>query len=134
MYGDNAEIPLLFLYALFNWHYTLPVLIIAIFLIIVPIFRIFKKAGHAWWKVVIPIYNIYIFAVVIGVPWWYLLLILIPFVNVAAGIYFTYLLSKRFGFGVLFTLGLIVAPYVFLPILGYGNVAYIQPDTEKKST
>jgi len=58
-------------------------------------------------------------------PWWWLLLFLIPLVNLYFAITMINLLSKSFGKDVGFTLGLI-----FLPILSYGDAKYIWGNQE----
>jgi len=45
----------------------------------------------------------------------------IGFANMVAGIWVTNLLAKSFGKDEGFTLGLIFLPFIFYPILGFGN-------------
>ena len=42
---------------------------------------IFTKAGVEGYKAMIPFYNYYVWLKVIGKPWWWLLLMLVPFIN-----------------------------------------------------
>jgi len=42
---------------------------------------IFEEAGVGGYKALIPFYNYYIWLQVIGKPWWWLLLMLVPFIN-----------------------------------------------------
>ena len=128
MYGDGSAIPLLLLYALFNWKYALSAILVVVFLIIVPACLIFQKTGRAWWEGLIPFYNLYIFTKIIGVRWWYLFAIFIPYLGIfVVYLYFSYLLGKRFGLGTLTTLILIVFPFALYPILGYGDFKYSAP-------
>jgi hypothetical protein len=53
-----------------------------IVLFIVANWKIFTKADEAGWKSLIPFYNTYIMLVIAGLPGWYLVLLLIPFVNI----------------------------------------------------
>ena len=48
---------------------------------LVAMWKIFVKAGEEGWKCLIPIYNIIILLKIVGRPWWWLLLMFIPFVN-----------------------------------------------------
>jgi len=64
---------------------------------------------------------------IIGKPWWWLLLMLIPVVNLVFSIWAVNLLSKSYGHGVGFTLGLIFLSFIFIPILGLGESKYIGP-------
>jgi hypothetical protein len=55
------------------------------------------------------------------------LLFLIPVVNVIFLIIAVNDLSKVFGHGIGFTLGLIFLPYIFIPILAFGGSQYRMP-------
>jgi len=95
--------------------------------VIVAEWKIYKKAGQPGWACIIPIYNILVLLRIIGKPWWWLLLLIIPVVNIVIGIWTTNLLSKSFGKDEGFTVGLIFLPFIFLPILGFGDAAYTGP-------
>ncbi len=90
--------------------------------------KIFEKAGKPGWAVLIPIYNTIVLLEIVGKPWWWILLFLIPGVNLIFSIWMLNLLSKSFGKGVGFTIGLLFLSIVFLPILGFGEAEYIGPD------
>jgi hypothetical protein len=96
-------------------------------LLIIGFWVIFTKAGEAGWKSIIPIYNTIIWLKIIGREWWWILLLLIPIVNIVILVLMWNGLSKSFGKGVGFTVGLIFLPYVFVPILGLGPARYIGP-------
>jgi hypothetical protein len=96
-------------------------------LMIVSMWKIFEKAGKPGWACIIPIYNIIVLLEIIGKPWWWLLLMIIPVVNIIFLIWATNLLSKSFGQGVGFTIGLIILPFIFLPLLGLGDYQYQGP-------
>jgi Family of unknown function (DUF5684) len=89
--------------------------------------RIFTKAGKPGWAVIIPIYGTLVFLQVIGRPWWWLIMFLIPLVNIPFLIIAVNDLSKSFGHGVGYTLGLIFLPEIFLPMLGFGGSQYVGP-------
>ncbi len=93
-------------------------------LMIVSLWKIFEKAGKPGWACIIPIYNILILLEIVGKPWWWLLLMLIPGVNIVFAIWMTNLLSLSFGKTVGFTIGLLLLPFIFYPILGLGDAAY----------
>jgi hypothetical protein len=88
---------------------------------------IFVKAGEEGWKAIIPIYNWYILLKIVGRPWWWILLFLIPIVNLVILILMYNDLSKSFGKGAGFTVGLIFLGIIFFPILGFGSAQYIGP-------
>jgi hypothetical protein len=93
-------------------------------IMIAAMWRIFTKAGEEGWKAIIPIYNIVVLLKIVGRPWWWLVLMLIPIVNVVVGIVVMNDLSKSFGHGVGFTLGLIFLPFIFYLILAFGSSQY----------
>jgi hypothetical protein len=96
-------------------------------LMIVAMWRIFTKAGQPGWAAIVPIYNYYVMLVVVGRPWWYLLLYFIPIVNIVIYIMVMIDLAKSFGKGGGFAAGLIILPFIFLPILGFGSAQYQGP-------
>tara|TARA_B100001175_G_C18956281_1_gene378368 strand:- start:91 stop:438 length:348 start_codon:yes stop_codon:yes gene_type:complete len=98
-----------------------------IILIIISQWKIFTKANKPGWASLIPIYNGLVLLQIIGKPWWWLLLFLIPIVNLVFAIWMTNLLSKSFGKDEGFTIGLILLPIIFLPILGLGSAEYSGP-------
>ncbi|MCF7843995.1 DUF5684 domain-containing protein [Candidatus Gracilibacteria bacterium] len=104
------------------------ILLFFIITVVVPLCLIYKKAGRGWWEAIIPFYNLYVLAVITGQPWWVLLGFLVPGVNCLVSIYLNYHLSKRFGFGIPFTIGLVLLPFIFLPILAFGSSMYIKPE------
>ena len=101
--------------------------LVVVVLIIVAEWKIYTKAGKPGWAVLIPIYNVLVLLEIIGKPWWWLLLMLIPVVNIVIGIWAVNLLSRSFGYNEGFTLGIIFLPVIFLPILGFGNAQYQGP-------
>jgi hypothetical protein len=87
----------------------------------------FKKAGQEGWPALIPIYSTYILLKVVGRPGWWLILFLIPIVNLVILIIVMNDLSKSFGHGVGFTLGLLFLSIIFLYILAFGSSTYRGP-------
>lgn len=104
---------------------------ILVILQIIGLWKVFEKAGKPGWAAIIPIYNAIVLLQVVGRPWWYLLLLLIPCANIVFMIWgiilINNLLSKSFGQGVGFTLGLIFLSFIFVPILGFGDYTYLGP-------
>ena len=96
-------------------------------LVIVAMWKVFTKAGQPGWASIIPIYNIYIWCKIVGRPWWWILLMLIPFVNFIILIILSIDMAKSFGKGVGFGLGLAFLGIIFLPILGFGSAQYHGP-------
>ena len=93
--------------------------------------RVYQKAGKPGWAAIIPIYNVLILLEIIGKPWWWILLLLfVPIVNIVLAVWMVNLLSKSFGQGVGFTLGLLFLGFIFYPILAFGNYEYKGPAGE----
>ena len=88
---------------------------------------IFTKAGEAGWKSIIPIWNILILLKIIGREWWWILLMLIPLVNIVIWIIVSLDLAKVFGRGTGFGIGLAFLGFIFAPILGFGSDTYRGP-------
>lgn len=86
--------------------------------------KIYEKADQPGWASIIPIYNIYILTKIIGKPGIWVLWMLVPFVSIVFGIWALNLLSKSFGKGVGFTLGLLFLGFIFFPILAFGDAKY----------
>lgn len=89
--------------------------------------RIYVKAGKPGWAAIIPIYNILVQLEILGRPWWFLLLMLVPLVNVVIGIILLFDLAKVFGKGTGFGFGLLFLPFIFIPILALGDATYKGP-------
>jgi uncharacterized membrane protein YhaH (DUF805 family) len=101
--------------------------VILVIVAVIAFWRVFTKAGEAGWKSIIPIYSTYVLLKIVGRPWWWLLLMLIPLVNVIVYIIVMHDLSKSFGHGFGFTLGLIFLSLIFYLILGFGGSQYVGP-------
>src|SRR5947207_715442 len=86
---------------------------------------VFSKAGEPGWAALIPIYNYAVLFRIAGIPEWYVILILIPYLGAIAGMVLLIMvaleLSKRFNLGAGFTLGLVLLAPIFYPILGFGS-------------
>ena len=98
-------------------------LVIVIFMI-AAVWNVFTKAGQPGWAVLIPIYNAYILLKIAGKPGWWLLLMFIPLVNIVVGILALAGLSANFGKGGAFVIGLLLLPFIFYAILGFGSAEY----------
>jgi len=102
------------------------VLALAVFYIYVG-WRLFTKAGKPGWASLIPIYNLYVLLTIVGRPGWWLILFLIPVVNIVIEIVVLIDLAKSFGKGVGFGLGLLFLGFIFFPILALGSASYVGP-------
>ena len=101
-------------------------LIVAVVLI-AAMWKVFAKAGQPGWAALVPIYNMIVLLQIVGRPTWWLLLYFVPIVNIFIGLMVINDLSKSFGKGIGFTLGLIFLSPIFWCILGFGPAQYIGP-------
>ena len=90
---------------------------------------LFKKAGEKPWKAFVPIFNMYVWIKLVNKPWWWLLLVFVPVVNVVLFIGLTVEILNYFGKRKIVdhVIGAI-AGFIYLPYLAYfENVAYVGP-------
>ena len=92
--------------------------------------KIFTKAGQPGWAVIIPIYNIIVLIRIVGRPWWWLFLLLIPIVSIVFGIIVGIDLAKSFGRGSAFGVFLYLLSFIWAPILAFSSSQYIGPQGE----
>lgn len=98
-----------------------------IVIMIVGMWKIFEKAGKPGWASIIPIYNLIILLEIVGKPMIWILWLIIPCVNIIFLVWLYNLVSKSFGKSEGFTIGLIIFPFIFWPILGFGSSRYLGP-------
>lgn len=114
--------------AVAGFLFTFMIFFFAIFLVlIVSLWKINSKAGQPGWACLVPIYSAIVRMRIIGRSDWHWLLYLIPFYNIYLLIVDTNLLSKSFGKGEGFTVGLIFLGIFFYPILAFGGSVYQGP-------
>ena len=95
-----------------------------ILLVIIANWKIYEKANQPGWACIVPVYSTLVLLRIVGKPWWWLLLLIIPYIGLIWHIWTVNLLSKKFGKDEGFTIGLIFLPFIFYPILGFGNSKY----------
>ena len=95
-----------------------------IVLIVAGMWKMFSKAGQPGWAAIIPIYNVIVLLEIVGKPIWWFLLFMIPLVNIVIMIIVYIELAASFGKGGGFAVGLILLPFIFVPMLGFGSATY----------
>ena len=83
--------------------------------------RIFERAGEPGWAAIIPIVRTITILKIIDRPWWWFLLMLIPFIGIIWAIWALNLLVIMHGKSSFFTFGVLLLPMIFLPILAFGK-------------
>ena len=81
-------------------------------------FKIFSKSGQAGWKALVPFLNLFVFTKIAGKPaWWIVIYLILPVGYLLSSIQ----IAKLFGKNLIFSIGLILLPIVFFPLLAFGK-------------
>jgi len=95
-------------------------------LFLVGFWKVFTKAGQPGWAALIPFYNAYILTKIAGRPGWWVLMLMIPFVNLAFGILLAIDIAKAFGQGAAFGVVLLfLLSGVGYLVLAFGDYRYV---------
>jgi len=86
--------------------------------------KIFEKAGKPGWACLVPVYSTLVLLEITRKPIMWFVFLCIPFVNIYYGFMLINELSKSFGKGTKFTLGLIFLGFIFLPKLAFSDAEY----------
>ncbi|MBP5678544.1 MAG: hypothetical protein J6X28_01790 [Bacilli bacterium] len=110
-----------------------------VILVLIANCKIFKKAGEAWWKGLIPLYNSWVETKITGLGWWWFLIFIIitglfsymeetNFVVymalVLTSFNYNFNLAKKFGKTNGFAVFNTIFPVIGLPILAFGSAKY----------
>jgi hypothetical protein len=99
-----------------------------ILLMIISMWIVVTKAGRPGVSQIIPIWNIIELVRIAGKPlWWVVLILLVPIANIIMLIITYHGISKAFGKDAGFTVGLLLLPFIFWPILAFGKATYTKP-------
>ena len=98
--------------------------LVVVLLIIISLWKIFVKAGKPGWAAIVPIYNLIVMLEIAGKPLWWFILLLIPFVNIIVLIMVLISFARNFGKGVGFAIGMLILPFIFYPMLAFGDARY----------
>ncbi len=91
---------------------------------LIGMWKTYEKAGQPGWSVLIPFYNIYIMCKIAERPSWWLILLLIPYVNFVVMIIVSLDIARRFGKSDLFGVGLALLGPIFWCILAFSDARY----------
>jgi hypothetical protein len=119
---------------------------------LVGLWKVFVKAGQPGWAAIIPIYNIVILLQIIGRPIWWLIPFFLPIITsilaviglppsvllpinvllcVPSFVFWIMVclrLARVFDQSSGFGIGLLFLPFIFLPLLGFGDAEYLGAD------
>lgn len=105
------------------------ILLYILFLYVVPfagMYKLFEKADQAGWKALVPFYNAYTAIEIVGAPKYWMLLLLVPILNlfIIAGILIE--MNKSFGrYGFGDNAAAIIAPIIYYPYIASKGVNYL---------
>ncbi|MGZ3767577.1 MAG: signal peptidase I [Mucilaginibacter sp.] len=93
------------------------------------LWKLFEKAGETGWKAIIPIYNAYVMIKLSGRPSWWVILVLIPGINILFLMGITIDFLKSFGkFSLREHAAGIILPFIYLPKWGSDkDTKYVGP-------
>ena len=100
---------------------------VAVLFMIATMWRLFSKAGESGWKSLIPIYSAIVFQRILGRPGWWVLLMMVPVVNLAIAIIECFDLARVFGKGAGYAIGLMLLGPLFFALLAFGPAKYVGP-------
>ena len=115
------------------------IILAIVILVVIANCKVFKKAGEAWWKGLIPLYSSWVETRIVGLAWWWFLIFagLTAFAGVKGnfsyvvywGIILTsfnynFNLAKKFGKSNGFAFLNTILPVIGLPILAFGSSQY----------
>ena len=89
--------------------------------------KVYSKAGKPGWACIIPVYNMVVLLEIVGRPIWWIVLLLIPCVNIVVLVILFVDLAKSFGKDGAFAAGLVLLSPIFILILGFGSAEYQGP-------
>jgi len=94
-------------------------------LMIVAVWKVFTKAGKPGWAAIVPIYNTIVMLQIAERPVWWVLLFLVPVLNIVIAFIVYIDIASKFGRSTLFgVFGLTLFPFVGWPMLAFGNAQY----------
>ena len=85
---------------------------------------LYQKAGKPGWAAIIPFYNNYVMADIVYSQGWMFLLGIVPIIGLIYDIVTNYKFVKMYGASTGMAIGCILLPFVFLPILGFGEAKF----------
>ena len=98
--------------------------LVIVLLILVGMWKIFVKAGQPGWGSLIPIYNFLLLLKIAGRPWWWIMLLFVPILDLIIIVLIFFDIARNFGKGAGFAIGMLLLSFIFIPLLGFGDAEY----------
>jgi hypothetical protein len=86
--------------------------------------KIFVKAGKPGWAILIPIYNLIVYLKIVNKPLWWILLLLIPLVNIIIMILLLVEFLKAFDKPSWHVIPALLIGFIYFPILAFGKAEF----------
>lgn len=98
--------------------------IVIVIAVIAGIWKMFEKAGEPGWAAIIPFYNLWVLNRIGGKEWYWYIGYFIPLVNVVCLVLLSIAVAKKFGQEWIYGIAIFFLPFIFYPILGFGDARY----------
>lgn len=113
-----------------SFHHFTETLFYALYLflllVVSSVWRLFKKAGRGGWESVIPFYRLVVQCKIAKAPvWWVWMILFVPLANIFYSIMLADEFVHAYGKSTKYTIGIILLPFIFYPLLAYGDNKYI---------
>ena len=92
--------------------------------VILSMWSIFKKAGEPGWAAIVPFYSLFVLVRIVKRPLWWVILLLVPILNILVMFLIYSDLSAHFGKKPQFAVGIFFLPFIFLPIIAFDDSHY----------
>ena len=89
--------------------------------LVIAMWKVNEKANEPGWAVLIPIYAQIVTARIGGKSAWWVLAMFLPGINLIAFLVLSFGVAERFNKSSLFGLGLALLPFLFYPMLAFGD-------------
>jgi len=92
--------------------------------IIVGLWKMFIKADQPGWACLIPFYNLWVLNRIGGKEWYWFIGYFIPLLNFVLYLLLAIAIARKFGYPVIFGVGIFILPFLFYPIIGFSHARY----------
>ena len=107
---------------------TLIVYLAIAVVMVVSLWKVFEKAGKPGWAVLIPIYNLIVMLDIVKRPTWWVILFLIPLVNIVVAFILAMDMAEAFGKSKGWGIGMLaILGVVGYPMLAFTDASYTAP-------
>ncbi len=112
------------MFGMVTWLVSMAIAVV----VLIAMWKLFTKAGKPGWASIVPIYNTIVMLEIVGRPIWWIILLLIPFVNIVIGIMVVIDFAKAYGKGAGYGVLMLFFPYIMYPILAFSkDTTYVGP-------